>query len=226
MSQRVVVITGGTGVLGSAVRTLVRARGMKCAVIDTATPVASTTEDLVLGGVDLTDHDAAQGAMHEVVSRFGAIDALLNIAGAFRWTTVAESTPADWERLFRINVQTAVNATRAALAPLKESPAGRVVNVGAGAAERAAAGMGPYAAAKAGVHRFTESLADELKSNRVTVNAVLPSIIDTPQNRADMPQADFATWVQPIDLAKVMLFLASDDARAINGALIRVSGRL
>ena len=100
------------------------------------------------------------------------------------------------------------------------------VNVGANAALKSAAGMGAYAASKSGVHRLTESLAEELKSTSITVNAVLPSILDTDQNRADMPDADPAKWVAPADLARVMLFLASPDSRAITGALIPVTGKV
>jgi NAD(P)-dependent dehydrogenase (short-subunit alcohol dehydrogenase family) len=160
------------------------------------------------------------------MSRFGRIDALLNIAGGFRWIKIEDSHSADLEFLFRMNVQTAVNTVRAALPALKASPAGRIVNVGALAAEKATAGMGPYTASKAGVLRLTESLADELKDSGVTVNAVLPSTIDTPQNRADMPKADFSRWVAPADLAEVMLFLASEKARAVTGALVAVRGRV
>jgi NAD(P)-dependent dehydrogenase (short-subunit alcohol dehydrogenase family) len=125
-----------------------------------------------------------------------------------------------------MNVQTTANAVRAALPALKASSSGRIVNVGALSAEKAAAGMGPYAASKAAVHRLTEALAEELKDAGVTVNAVLPSTIDTAQNRADMPKADFSRWVAPADLAEVMLFLASETARAVTGALIPVRGRV
>jgi NAD(P)-dependent dehydrogenase (short-subunit alcohol dehydrogenase family) len=139
---------------------------------------------------------------------------------------MADSHAADLELLMRMNVQTTANAIRAALAALMQSRAGRIVNVGALAAEKAAAGMGPYSASKAAVLRLTEALAEELKDSTVTVNAVLPSIIDTAQNRADMPKADFSRWVSPSDLAEVMLFLASEKARAITGALIAVRGRV
>ena len=128
--------------------------------------------------------------------------------------------------MYALNVTTALNATRAALPWLKQSQEGRIVNVGANGALKAAAGMGAYAAAKSGVHRLTESLAEELKTTSVTVNAVLPSILDTDQNRMDMPDADPAKWVHPADLARVMLFLASPDSRAITGALIPVTGRV
>ena len=118
------------------------------------------------------------------------------------------------------------NASRAAIPHVKRSAAGRIVNVGANGALKAALGMGAYAASKSGVHSLTQALAEELKGDGVTVNAVLPSIIDTPANRADMPKADFASWVRPQELAAVMLFLVSEEASAVTGALLPVTGRV
>jgi NAD(P)-dependent dehydrogenase (short-subunit alcohol dehydrogenase family) len=134
--------------------------------------------------------------------------------------------PETWSKLFQMNVQTASNAIRASLAALKASGSGRIVNVGANGAVKAGVGMGPYAASKAGVHKLTEALAEELKASGVTVNAVLPSILDTPVNRADMPDADVSTWVTPQDLSAVILFLASEQARAVTGALVPVTGKV
>ena len=222
---RTLVITGGHGVLGRAVLEAALAEGLNVAIIDHARGQTAPDGVLELGGVDLTDPAAAQGAMQAVAGRFGGVDALLNIAGGFVWQTVDDPAPA-WDRMYALNVTTALNATRAALPWLKQSQEGRIVNVGANGALKAAAGMGAYAAAKSGVHRLTESLAEELKTTSVTVNAVLPSILDTAQNRADMPDADPAKWVRPGELARVMLFLASPDSRAITGALIPVTGRV
>lgn len=224
MSDKVLVITGAHGVLGQAVVKAVRNAGWRLALIDHSQGSADS-EALNLCGVDLTDPAAAQAAVEAVVARFGRLDALLNIAGGFVWQTTDDAEPA-WERMFRLNLTTALNASRAALPHLKASPEGRIVNVGANAAIRSAAGMGAYAASKAGVHRLTESMAEELKDTSVTVNAVLPSILDTEQNRKDMPDVDPAKWVQPSDLAAVMLFLASPASRAVTGALIPVTGRV
>jgi NAD(P)-dependent dehydrogenase (short-subunit alcohol dehydrogenase family) len=225
------IVTGAFGSLGRVVARSAAERRWRVAALDLASsPPAdlSASEGRIepLPGVDLTDAASAKEAVEAVVSRLGRLDALLNIAGGFRWTPVADSDAAVWDLLFRLNVQTAVNAARAAIPHLIASGAGRIVNVGAGAAERASVGMGPYTASKSGVHRFTESLAEELKAKGVTVNAVLPSIIDTPQNRADMPDADPAKWVTPAELAEVMLFLASEPASAVTGALVRVPGRV
>ncbi len=225
MSERVIAVTGGHGVLGRAVVEAALADGLKVAVIDHAKGLPAPGGVLELGGVDLTDPASARGAIDAVVAHFGRLDALLNVAGGFVWQTTDDADPA-WDRMFALNLATALNASRAALPYLETSPEGRIVNVGANAALKSAAGMGAYAASKAGVHRLTESLAEELKDTNVTVNAVLPSILDTDQNRADMPDADPAKWVQPADLARVMLFLASPDSRAITGALIPVTGRV
>jgi NAD(P)-dependent dehydrogenase (short-subunit alcohol dehydrogenase family) len=180
----------------------------------------------VLGGKDLTDPAQAVAAIDAVVDRFGALDALLNVAGGFKWETLEGGAPETWADLHRLNVVTAANTCRAAIPHLRRSAAPRIVNVGSAAALKAAAGMGPYAASKAAVHALTQALAEELKADRITVNAVLPSIIDTPANRADMPKADFSAWVAPADLAAVMLFLASEEAKAVTGALMPVTGRV
>jgi NAD(P)-dependent dehydrogenase (short-subunit alcohol dehydrogenase family) len=228
--SRVLVITGASGVLGSAVALAVVAQGDRVALIDHAqhTPhgLADGEDVLILGGVDLTDADAAKAAVDAAAARFGGLDAVLNIAGGFSWETVADGGAETWRKLFKLNLETAANVCRAAIPHLKASKAGRIVNVGANGAVKAALGMGAYAASKAGVHRLTEALAEELKGDGVTVNAVLPSIIDTPANRADMPKADFASWVRPGELAAVMLFLASPQASAVTGALIPVTGRV
>ena len=223
--SRVIAITGGHGVLGRAVLEAALSDGLEVAIIDRTRGQATPEGVLDLGGVDLTDATAADRTMAAAVERFGRLDALLNIAGGFVWQTIDDPEPA-WSRMFALNLSTAVNACRAALPYLKASPDGRIVNVGANGALKAAAGMGAYAASKSGVHRLTESLADELKTTSVTVNAVLPSILDTEQNRKDMPDADPARWVQPADLARVMLFLASPESRAVTGALIPVTGRV
>lgn len=225
MSQRVVVITGGHGVLGKAVVEAALAQGLKVAVIDHASGHAVPEGVLEVGGVDLTDPAAAKTAIETVAAHFGQLDALLNIAGGFVWQGVQDGGD-EWGRMFALNLTTALNASRAALPRLKASPEGRIVNVGANGALKAAHGMGAYAASKSAVHRLTEALAEELKSTSVTVNAVLPSIIDTAANRADMPDADPAKWVAPADLATTILFLASPEARAITGALLPVTGRV
>jgi NAD(P)-dependent dehydrogenase (short-subunit alcohol dehydrogenase family) len=232
VTARRIVVTGAFGILGAAVAKAAAAGGDRIALLDFAPePPDGLVADcgpgaFVLSGVDLTDPASAHLAVNTAASALGGIDALLNIAGGFSWQTLADGDAETWERLYRLNVATAANACRAALPHLRGSPAGRIVNVGANAALRSGAGMGAYAASKAGVHRLTESLAEELKADGITVNAVLPSILDTPANRADMPKADPALWVSPAELSAVILFLASEAASAVTGALVPVTGRV
>src|SRR3954468_16205553 len=226
MDGKVIVVTGALGALGRGVVEEALARGARIASVDHApTQVPATADLLELGGVDLTDAAQAKKAIDHATSHFGRLDALINIAGGFAFETVAEGDPKTWQRMYALNVLTALNASRSAIPHLAASPSARIVNVGAMAALQAGAGMGAYAASKAGVHRLSEALAAEWKG-KVTVNAVLPSTIDTAANRASMPTADFAKWVTPQELAEVILFLASDVASAITGALIPVVGRV
>jgi NAD(P)-dependent dehydrogenase (short-subunit alcohol dehydrogenase family) len=226
MNGKVIVITGALGALGRVVAELAVARGAKVAGVDHAQAQApASSERLELGGVDLTDPAQATNAIDAAAKHFGKLDALINIAGGFAFETVADGDAKTWQRMFAMNVMTAWNASHAALPHLSRSGAGRIVNIGAMGALQASSGMGPYAASKSGVHRLTEALAAEWKG-KVTVNAVLPSTIDTAANRASMPKADFSKWVAPQELAEVILFLASDAASALTGALIPVSGRV
>ncbi|KAA0074673.1 3-oxoacyl-ACP reductase FabG [Tardiphaga sp. P9-11] len=226
MNGKIVVITGASGALGQVVLERAVASGATIAAIDhSAKTPASTPDRLQIGGVDLSDAAQADTAIAAVVKQFGKIDVLINIAGAFTFENIAEGNNKSWETMHRLNLLTALNASRAAMPHLSASKAGRIINIGAMGALQAGAGMGPYAASKAGVHRLTETLAAELKG-KVTVNAVLPSTIDTPANRRDMAAADFSKWVTPDELASVILFLASDAASAVTGALLPVSGRV
>jgi NAD(P)-dependent dehydrogenase (short-subunit alcohol dehydrogenase family) len=225
MAGRVFIITGAFGVLGQAVAKAAAAQGETVALIDVAPDGPAPSGAFVQGGVDLTDAGSSKSAIDAVAGRLGGLDALINVAGGFSWQTLEAGDPAVFDRLYALNLKTCANASRAAIPHLKASAAGRIVNVGANGALKAAAGMGAYAASKSGVHRLTEALAEELKG-QVTVNAVLPSIIDTAANRADMPNAKFETWVRPEELAAVILFLASEAASAVTGALLPVTGRV
>jgi NAD(P)-dependent dehydrogenase (short-subunit alcohol dehydrogenase family) len=226
MEGKIIVVTGASGALGKVVVATALARGARVAAIDHAASTMKATPDRIeLGGVDLTDASEAKKAIDAAASHFGKLDALVNIAGGFAFETTAEGDPKTWQRMYALNVLTALNASRSAIPHLSASGAGRIINVGAMGALQAGAGMGAYAASKAGVHRLTEALAAEWKG-KITVNAVLPSTIDTAANRASMPNADFAKWVRPEELADVILFLASDAASAVTGALLPVNGRV
>lgn len=230
LNGKVVAVTGGFGQLGVAVVQAAIAAGARVAALDrAAAPAGGVPMDgaLALGGLDLAEPDAAVRALDRVVRQYGGLDALVNIAGTFRWEELSEGSVDTWDLLYRVNLRSAVSTSRAALPHLFKRGGGRIVNIGAGAAAaRAAAGMGAYTASKAGVAKLTEALAAELKDRNITVNAILPSIIDTPANHADMPKADFSRWVAPKSIADTIMFLLSDSARDITGALIPVSGRV
>ncbi|HEV2154941.1 SDR family oxidoreductase [Bradyrhizobium sp.] len=226
MQGKVLIVTGALGALGKVVAEVAQARGAGIAGIDHApSQIPATPERIEIGGVDLSDAAQAKAAVETAAKHFGRLDALINIAGGFAFETVGDGDIKTWQRMHALNVLTALNTSHAALPHLAASSAGRIVNIGAMGALQAGSGMGPYAASKAGVHRLTEALANEWKG-KVTVNAVLPSIIDTKANRADMPKADFSKWVTPQELAEVILFLVSDAASGITGALIPVGGRV
>ena len=228
LEGKTIAITGAFGALGSAIVQTALARGMKVAAVDRSAqphvPEALAGAHL-FGGVDLGHAEAAAEAFARVAAELGGLDALVNVAGGFHWETLDGGKLETWDQMFAMNLRTAVASSQAAL-PHLLAHGGSIVNVGANGASKAGAGMGAYAASKAGVARFTEALAEELKDRGITVNAVLPSTIDTAANRADMPKADFSRWVQPSQLADVILFLVSDQARAITGALLPVIGRV
>jgi 3-oxoacyl-[acyl-carrier protein] reductase len=226
MEAKIVVVTGASGALGKVVAEMALGRGARVAAVDhAASQIETTANRIELGGVDLTDAAQAKKAIDAAAAHFGRLDALINIAGGFAFEAVAEGDPKTWQRMYALNVLTALNASQAAIPHLAGSVAPRIINVGAMGALQAGAGMGAYAASKAAVHRLTEALAAEWKG-KITVNAVLPSTIDTPANRASMPKADFKKWVTPQELAEVMLFLLSDAASAVTGALLPVNGRV
>ena len=224
-----VAVTGGFGALGAATVDALQKAGARVAAldrVDAPPPSVPLGKAVLFGGVDIADERAAESALADVAKALGGLDALVNIAGTFRWEKVEGGSLDTWDFLYRVNLRSALAASRAALAYLVASGSASIVNVGAIGALKPGAGMGAYAASKQGVMKLTEALAEELKEKGITVNALLPSIIDTAPNRADMPNADFSRWVKPSELADVIVFLLSDRARAITGALIPVAGRV
>ncbi len=218
MTKRVAV-TGAAGALGSKVCTVLAEQGWQVIGIDVA-----HAPGLAFAGLDLTD-ETAVGRVAAEIAAGGPLQGLVNIAGGFRWEKLADGAVATFDQLFRLNVKTAL-VTSKALLPLLRDGKGAIVNIGAAGGLKGGLGTGAYAASKAGVHRLTEALAEELKDEGVRVNAVLPSIIDTAANRADMPEADFSRWVAPAELAAVIAFLLSPAASAVTGALLPVTGRV
>lgn len=218
----VVIVTGAFGTLGRAVVADLAGRGHDVAAIDLAEAPDDTQAAFALGTIDLGDPSAVAAAYACVADRLGAIDGLVNVAGGFVWEPVAGAATDGWDRMYALNLKTAVTSIQAAL-PHFADHGGAIVNIGAAGAVRPGIGMAPYAASKAGVHALTESLAEELRSRAIRVNAVLPTILDTPANRADMADADTSSWVKPDAAARVIAFLVSAESSAITSASIPLS---
>ena len=228
--DRTVVITGAAGNLGRAVAEAFAARGANLVLVELKNEalqrVFGTGDSRrLLAAANLLEQAQLDAMAMQAVERFGRIDVLANLAGGFRMgEPVHATTDTTWKFLLDINAGTLLHAVRAVVPRMLAQGGGRIVNVGAYAAQRGAAQMGAYIAAKSAVIRLTETLAAELRDKKINVNCVLPTIIDTPENRAAMPDTDPGRWVAPADLASVILFLASDSARAIHGAALPVTG--
>jgi NAD(P)-dependent dehydrogenase (short-subunit alcohol dehydrogenase family) len=221
---RAVLVTGAAGNLGRAVADAFAERGASLVLLDRREPAPPRGRHLGLA-VDLLDAPAVQAAVGKAIERFGRVDVLVNVAGAFRMgSPVHETSDADWNFLLDVNARSVLNMARAVVPRMLAAGGGKIVNIGAFAAQKGAAQMGAYIAAKSAVIRLTESMAAELRGRNINVNCVLPTIIDTPENRAAMPKADPRQWVAPRELAEVVAFLASDAARAIHGAALPVTG--
>ncbi|MCW4460910.1 SDR family oxidoreductase [Sphingomonas sp. BT-65] len=213
------IITGADGALGSAVVARHVEAGDRVAALHGAAPADPSSGRFAAG--DLADEANARDVMAQAARWLGTVDALIHLVGGFQWATTATTTLADWRAMFDANIATAVASVNAALPYFSDG--GAIVLIGAVSAQPAKAGFGPYGAAKAGVARLTEALAAELAPRGIRVNAALPSIIDTPRNRADMPDVDPASWTTPAAVADTIAFLASPAARGVTGALLPVT---
>jgi NAD(P)-dependent dehydrogenase (short-subunit alcohol dehydrogenase family) len=224
LEGKVVAVTGGNGTLGRAVAAEAIAQGATVALVDLGFAELPTwpSARVTSHRADLVD----AGASARCFAAIGPIDALCNVAGGFAMgPAVHETDAALWQRMFDLNVTTLLNSVRAVVPAMLARGHGKIVNVGARSGLKGLPMMGAYCSAKSVVIRLTESLSAELRDKGINVNCVLPSIIDTPPNRSDMPNADFTRWVAPGDLAKVICFLASDAAAALHGAAIAVDNR-
>ncbi|AMG88998.1 SDR family oxidoreductase [Bordetella parapertussis] len=224
----VVAIAGGMGALGRALAQRFKQRGDQVVVLDQATGAAGLPQagaDLALLDVDLNDVASTRHAFDTIARRFGRLDALVSVAGGFHHETLAEGKVEAWDRMYALNLRTAVVACQAALPLMLARGAGHVVCIGSDAIGRAHAGLGAYAASKAGVAELVRTLAAETRDQGIAANAVLPGTLDTPGNRRAMPDADFSRWVSLDAAAALILFLASPLAAQINGACIPIVNR-
>jgi NAD(P)-dependent dehydrogenase (short-subunit alcohol dehydrogenase family) len=227
MNGQTIIVTGAAGNLGRVTVARLLAAGARVVAFDRPGEMldrmAGPERLAIMPIADLADQAACDAAVAAAAA--DGLHGAVHTVGGFAWAGLAESGPDLWEQQFRLNVITTLNVLRAAIAPMRAAGAGSVVAVGAGAALRAPGFMSAYAAAKSAVHRMVESFADELKAAGVRVNAVLPGTMDTPQNRAAMPDADPSRWTRTEEVAATIEFLLSDSASGITGALVPVPGR-
>jgi NAD(P)-dependent dehydrogenase (short-subunit alcohol dehydrogenase family) len=234
LKDKVVIITGAVGNLGHAVAKRVQAQGSKTILVDRSSDrlqktygeLKGSAQHWLAGGIDMTDPKAVNAMAAEAHQRFGRLDGLVNTVGGFRGgKPVHETDLEEWDFLYDLIVRTTLNGCRAVIPYMLQAQSGSIINIGSRNVFQGSPNYAAYSAAKTAVLRLTESLAGELKARGINVNCVLPGTIDTPQNREAMPKADFSAWVPPGDLASVIAFLLSDDARAVTGAAVPVYGR-
>jgi NAD(P)-dependent dehydrogenase (short-subunit alcohol dehydrogenase family) len=233
-SDQVALVTGASGNLGGGVAQALQRAGARLVLFDRSSGklaglfplLAGSERHLLADGVDATDAEAMARLAESAAGRFGRIDILVNTVGGYRAGTPLHETPLEtWDFMMSLNARTVWNGCRAVIPYMIENGGGKIVSVAARAALAGTANAAAYNASKSAVVRLTESMAAELKEHNINVNCVLPSAIDTPQNRQATPNADFSKWIAVEDLASVILFLCSDAARAIQGAAIPVYGR-
>ncbi len=232
--DRVAIVTGGTGALGQAVTAALLAAGATVVVPYRA---VAPFEDLrrSLGEraarlhgepADVAEETEVARLVERTLAAYGRIDILLNLVGGFEGGRFVETGVDLWERMLRLNLRPTLLCTRAVLPRMLERGAGRIVTVGSRQALEPSAGSSAYGAAKAAVVSLTQSVAREIRTSGVTINCVVPSTIDTPANRAAMPKGDPTKWVKPEEVAALILYLCSDAAAAVNGAVIPIYGQL
>lgn len=229
--NRTVIVTGAAGNLGRAVAQEFAGAGANLVLVDLdqerlQKAFGAADGQRLFVSANLLDRHQVAAAVAAAVGQFGRIDVVCNVAGGFRMGHAVHETPdEEWDFLFDVNARSMLNVIRAAVPRMINDGGGKIVNVAANAALKGAARMGAYCASKDVVIRLTEAMAAELRDSNINVNCILPSIIDTPENRGAMPHADAGRWVSPEALAAVIMFLASDAARAIHGAAVPVTGR-
>ena len=223
--MKTVLVTGACGIVGTALWQTLTQAGYNVIGVDMANelPFENAKVDF-RGGIDLSNEAAVIGLAETLKQEGYALNGLVNIAGGFVWEEALSGDSSTWTRMFQINLMTALNACKA-MAPLLTNP-GAIINIGAAAADKASAGMGAYTASKSAVIKLSEALNEELRAHGVRVNVISPTIVDTPTNRNDMPDAAFDDWVSPSQIADLTAFLLSDAALAINGENIRIRGKV
>jgi NAD(P)-dependent dehydrogenase (short-subunit alcohol dehydrogenase family) len=226
-----IIVTGAAGNLGAAIATELGRRGASLALCDMqeagikALAARLGGDPLLVAGADVRTAEGARRIADETLARFGRVHGLANTVGTFKMTDVAAGAAADWTFLMELNALSALRLSEAVLPAMTTAGYGRILHIAAGAGARAFAGASVYSASKAAVMRIAEAVSDENKDKGVTCNCIMPGTIDTPQNRAAMPDADASKWVTPADIAAVAAFLLSQAAGGVTGASVPVTGR-
>jgi NAD(P)-dependent dehydrogenase (short-subunit alcohol dehydrogenase family) len=227
LKGKVILISGASGGLGEGVTQAFLEAGAEVAGVSRRwPPEASNMPRFLPVAADLTQESGCAAAVAAVLNKWSRLDAALHLMGGFAGgTRVHETSPATWDQMMNVNLRSAFLFFRAALPPMLKAGRGRLLAVGSRPGLEPVAGLAAYSASKAGLHALIRVLAAENKGTGVTANAVLPSTIDTAANRAAMPQADTSQWVVPGSIASLLIYLASDAAQDINGALVPIYGK-
>jgi NAD(P)-dependent dehydrogenase (short-subunit alcohol dehydrogenase family) len=221
LNNKVVLITGATGGLGQSVTAEFSGAGATVVVAERQSS-KRLPDGVQSFTADVTQESDVQRLVTEVKHKTGRIDGLINLVGGFAMGRLTETHPSDWSKMLTLNLTAAFLLSRAVVPSMIEQGSGRVIHIGARAAIDPFPGAAAYLVSKSGLVAMIKVLALELAGSGVNINSVLPTIIDTPVNRQNMPDADYNKWVKPESIAQLLLFLASDEASAINGALIPI----
>lgn len=233
-SDQVILVAGAGGNLGSAVASKFLSCGASLVLVDYSEQsiqrifpeLIDSDQHLVFQGANINLPSTITQIVDRLMEQYGKIDGLVNTVGGYQGgTPIQDTTTENWDFVFNLNARSVFNLSRAIVPIMKEAQSGKIIHIAARRGLKGAAGEAAYSAAKSAVIRLTESIAQELKFDGVNVNCVIPGTLDTPQNRASMPDADYSRWINPEAIADVILFLASDAARAITGACIPVYGK-
>lgn len=234
LDGRVAIVTGGTGALGRAVCKALLDAGARAVVapyivaeeVPLLEKAAGVHKDRIESPhADILKADEVTALVGQVVAKHGRLDILVNLAGGFAMGSVEDTAEADWDGMIALNLKSAFLCCKAAVPAMKRNKWGRILCIASRPGVLGLGGLAAYSVAKGGIVTLVRALADEVRDDDITVNAVAPSVIDTPANRGAMPDADFSRWVTPEDIAHVLAFLASPEARAVSGATVPVYGK-
>ncbi|MBX7151072.1 SDR family oxidoreductase [bacterium] len=228
LTNKICLITGASGGLGKTVVRKFIDNGATVVAVDASKASDLIESDRVIfHSCNILDESSVRQLMHDVTAQFKRLDVVLNLVGGiYPWSNVTEIDTGVWDKTIELNLKSVFLCSREALKVMISQRSGKIVNVGAGAGLKGGAQAGPYGAAKAGVINLTETMAEENKIHNIQINAIIPSIIDTPANRKSMPDADFSKWVRADEIAELLLFLASDTSSGVTGSIIKIPGRV